>query len=383
MATGSIEELGPKKFRLRVQSRDSRTGRKVSRGKTVHGTRAQALRELDGLKQRVREGAKPRRLKLQAYATSWIASRAEQVRAGTMKPSVLRKYATGLDLHILPVLGDRYVDSLTHADVQDYITGRLASGVACAGNTVLNELRLLRTIARDSFAAGVAPRYWADRVKPPEVREYDEDDPNALEGPQLMRVLAKIPPQWLRLFSAMAFTGLRWGEASALRWEDLDHEAGLIRVRRGNWKGTEVAAKTKKSKRKIPIPPYLAPPSPDATGYIFPTKAGTLHKGTPLNKVITKACREAGAPRVTPHGLRRTYKDLLDQVTDAAVAKALMGWTTDAMADHYSTVRADRKHLAARKVLELVGLTPPPLPRKKRRPDGATKEQRRGRARKS
>jgi len=364
MSKGSITPLGPKKWKVRVQSRDKRTGRKVSRNKVVHGTEAQARRALDELKQLVRAGAKPQRLKLRAFSTSWIASRARAVAAGTMKPSVARKYANSLDRHILPVLGDMYLDALTQVDVQDYVTGRIKAGAA--GNTVLNELRCLRTIARDSFAAGAAPRYWADRVKAPEVHVYDEDDPNALTPIQLRALIPYIPAGWLALFGTMAFTGLRWGEASALRWEDLDHESGLIRVRRSNWRGRELTPKTKKSRRSIAIPPYLVPPSPGATGYIFPTRKGTLHRGTPLNKVIRRAREKlneklvkAGAkplPRLTPHGLRRTYNDLLRAVAPALVVKAIAGWSSDAMPAHYSTVRADEKQLAARRVLELVGI---------------------------
>jgi integrase len=401
MSKGSITPLGPKKWKVRAQSRDSRTRRKVSRSRVVHGSEAQAQRVLRDLLQEVRDGAKPRRLQLRTYASSWIASRAKLVAAEQMKPSVLKKYATSLDLHILPVLGDMYMDALTHDDVAQYVSDRLASGVSCAGNTVLNELRLLRTMARDSFAAGVAPRHWADRVKAPEGRVYDEDDPNALTAQQLGHLIEEIPPQWLTVFGTLAFTGMRWSEVSALRWEDLDHRAGEIRVRRGNWKGQLVATKTKRSRRRIPIPPYLVPPRPDTTGYIFLTAAGTLHKGTPLNKVIRRALArarerlyraEAGRacevcadrkpppakrppahdcpylseearrlmPVMTPHGLRRTYNDLLRAVAPELVVRALQGWASGAMPAHYATVRADERKLAADRARQLVGVTTPP-----------------------
>ena len=34
----------------------------------------------------------------------------------------------------------------------------------------------------------------------------------------------------------LTFTALRWAEASALRWEALDPEHGVIRVNRGQYK---------------------------------------------------------------------------------------------------------------------------------------------------
>jgi integrase len=33
------------------------------------------------------------------------------------------------------------------------------------------------------------------------------------------------------------FSGLRWGELSALRFDDVDYAEGVIRIRRGNVKG--------------------------------------------------------------------------------------------------------------------------------------------------
>jgi len=59
------------------------------------------------------------------------------------------------------------------------------------------------------------------------------------------------------LFALMAGSGLRIGEVSGLEIEDLDLAAGLIRVRRGIWKGREITPKTKRGKRTVFIEPTL------------------------------------------------------------------------------------------------------------------------------
>jgi integrase len=356
-ATGSIEKLGPNRWRVRAQGRDPRTGRKVGRKKIVTGSKTQALRALDELKQLVRAGSKPQRLRLKTYARSWLASRAP-----ALKPSVARKYATSLDLHVLPVLGDMYIDSLTHDDVQQYVNGRVASGAS--GNTVLNELRVIRTIARDSFAAGVAPRYWADRVKPPAVQGWSDEDPNMLTAEQLGRMLEHVPEQWQLLVGLMAFTGMRWGEVSALRWMDVDLPGMVIRIRRGNWKGREVdAPKTERSRRQVPIPWAMGAPLAEgwrATGgtgdaLVFPSRTGGLHKGSPLRRVLEEACEAAGVPTITPHGLRRTWNDILRRVTSKEVAKEMIGHATDVMHGHYSRIDSNEKAEATRRAVALVG----------------------------
>lgn len=341
-----LTRLGPTRWRIRAQARDKRTGKRLSRTETLVGTQAQAKARLAALRAELRDGSASRkRPRLIDYASSWLKQRQP-----LLKPSVVAKYGNSLLLHIDPKLGDMHVDQLVPGDVQQYVSDRLAENAA--GNTVLNELRLLRVLAKDSVAEGLASRNWSDRVKAPAVRAYDEDRPNLLGPEQLRRLLAAVPPQWLSLVALMAFTGLRWGEASALRWEDLDEEVGVIRVRRGNWKGTPTTPKTARSRRIVPVPPGLTVSG--RTGLMFPTEGGGLHKGTPLVKVMHRACEAAGVPYTTPHGLRRTFNNLARQVTTDQILKSMLGHVTDAMTEHYSLVGADEKQAAVRRVLELV-----------------------------
>jgi integrase len=338
-----IERLGPGKFRIRAQANDPRTGRRMEREETLRdATQAQAKARLAELRAELRAGhAARKRPRLKDYGASWL-----EQRAPLLKPSVVAKYGNSLLRHVNPRLGEMYVPG----DIQGYVADRLAE--KAAGNTVLNELRLLRTLARDSVAEGIAARHWADRVKPPPVRGYTEERPNMLGPAQLKRLLGAVPPKWRTLVGLMALTGLRWGEASALRWEDLDDDAGVIRIRRGNWKGQETTPKTERSRRVVPLPPGLE--RAGRSGLMFPTATGRLHKGTPLVKVMRKACAAAGVPYTTPHGLRRSFNNLARQVTTDQILKSMLGHTTDAMTEHYSMIGAQEKRAAQTRVLELI-----------------------------
>jgi integrase len=57
------------------------------------------------------------------------------------------------------------------------------------------------------------------------------NEPNLLTAQELGAVLAALPIRWRTLATLMAWTGLRFGEASAIRWEDIDETRGAIRVR--------------------------------------------------------------------------------------------------------------------------------------------------------
>lgn len=358
-----LKQLGPRRWLARIQYRDPRTKRKRSLERIVEGSEREAKRVHAALELEASRAAEPRsRERLAAYAKSWIASRLPH-----LKPSVADKYANSLDRHILPVLGDLFVDVITPNDVQGYVNDRVEGGAA--GHTVLNELRLLRTIAKDSVAEGLADRDWAARVKPPAVDTYTEEDPNLLTAAELAEFLSYIPVQWRPLVELMAFTGLRWGEVSALRWSDLNLQQGLVRVRRGNWKGMEVLPKTKKSRRTVPLPvgvlPRGRPPGWPEDALVFPSLEGGLHRGTPLAKVFGRAIAAIRAarekandqtpfPDVTPHGMRRTYNDLVRRVAAREVVKAITGHTTDTMLEHYSRVDAAEKAAATARVLEMV-----------------------------
>lgn len=335
----------------RVQWRDPKTGKKRSLERLC-ATKADARRAESELEQKAGGGGKRTQQTLRDYSRSWIAARAPR-----LKPSVSRKYATSLGLHILPVLGDYRLEKLEPSDVRAYVQKRTDAGAA--GNTVLNELRLLRTIARDSVADGLATVRWAEGVRPPAVRRYSEDDPNLLLAGELRAMLASVPKRWLPIVTMIAFTGLRWGEASALRWDDLDLERGLVRIRRTNWRGRPVSPKTVASARTVPLPAQLvaifsAVPKWRRTGWLFPARGGELHRGTPLRAVVDRACAAAGVRRITVHGLRRTYNNLARQLAAREVVKSITGHATDAMLEHYSIVGDHEKKRLTEAVIEAV-----------------------------
>jgi integrase len=217
-------------------------------------------------------------------------------------------------------------------------------------------------MAREAHADGLCARNWADKIKAPAVRRWTEERPNLLSAAQLGQLLAVVPRRWLGLVTLSAFTGLRWGEVSALRWSDVDTEAGSIKVRRSNWRGRAVDVKTEGSKRTVPLPPAIAdllgrarPLRPDTL--LFPNTKGELHRGFPLIKVMQRSCKKAGVPYTTPHGLRRTFNNLARQVSAAQVVKSITGHTTDAMLEHYSLVGLDEKTEATTLVMALVEAT--------------------------
>jgi integrase len=334
---------------VRVKRRDARTGRVTNRKATVAGTKMDAIRARDRIRAELAVTAITSRRTLGDYAAGWLA-----LRRARLKPSVARKYDFMLR-HVHAALGALWLDALAPSHIETYVADRVRAGAA--GNTVLNELRMLRTIARDSVAEGLAARYWCDRVRPPRVRRYTEDDPNLLSPEQAGRVLARIPRQWIALVFFLMTTGLRIGEATALRWCDL--RDGIARIRRGNDRGSIVDPKTKASDRDVPALPEvieLLGPRRGADELVFPSSRGGLHRGSPLRGVLERACRSAGAPRVTTHGLRRTFNDAARRRGSREALMAITGHVTDEMVSHYSIADAGERAALARAVATAIGV---------------------------
>jgi integrase len=355
-----IQRLSPGRYQVRVTWIDPKTGKKKDQKKVIAAaSTAEASSKREFLRaQLLTSGTTPRqRLRLGEYASSWMRGKIP-----TLKPSTRDKYASMLDRHVLPALGDHYVDVISP---QEVILWRDAQHAKAS--TVNSRLRLLRAMLRDAQADLGLPRDPCARV-----RALPEDPPvgNRLKPEDLQRVLAYLranEPGWYPLFLTMALTGARFGEVSALQWDDIDEDAEVVWIRRSQWQGRVGTTKTGKV-RDVPLPPPLqavlkqhrrrlvrnqAPGLSE--GLVFPSRVGTYRRNASLRKPLERALQAAGiSDRFTLHGFRRTWNNLLRQVASGAITRSMIGHETEEMFLHYSHIERDEKHSAVERALALV-----------------------------
>ena len=354
-----ITKIDTRKYQVRARATDRKTGKRIDVKRICHGSLQDAEYLRQQLVELLAQGGPRHRMTLTVYSRSWLRRRIDG-----LKPSTAKKYASDLTLHILPALGAVYVDELRPNDVATFISEQCKT---YSGWTVTNQLRLLRCMAKDALADELTTRDFCARVKPPKCNHYDEDRPNLLTGEQLGQLANQIPERWYALFATLAYTGMRWGEASGLAWHDIDFQRGTIAIRRNNWRGILTEPKTEASRRTVPMCPQLSTvlrrhrsdmmtrQHPGlAHGHVFPTQRGTLHKGAPLGPVLRQALERANIDvHLTTHGLRRTFNNLARQVAAGQIVRAIVGHSTEAMTGHYSLVGPDETQAVQAAVIRL------------------------------
>ncbi len=377
---------------IRAKGTDPRTGKTKEGMKRLIGVNAQeAAQERAKLIETFTNPIEQaKKVRVGDFAKSWIESKALRLDATTM-----RTYVAALEGHILPALGDYYYDAITSQDVQKWIDRAVMRGWstekrhsrgkatksaskkvrrAYSRSSIAVWFRVFRTMTRDAMVALGLPRDPTLRVSLPEAA-IDDEEANALTPEQLAKFLDAFRddhPAHFPMIVLLAYTGLRFCHASALRWDDWDEEAGVIRVQRKQVRRVVgPVSRKKRAPKEYPVGPELAEVLKAhrkrmiekqvpglAAGWMFPSSAGTLRSPSSLDKAWDACLAKAEIEkRFTVHGLRYTFTDLVRLANvDAVVRRALTGHVTEEMQRHYSTVGMEEKRAAVAGVLRLVPL---------------------------
>jgi integrase len=177
----------------------------------------------------------PSREPLAAYLATWL----DGLR---VEPSTLASYRKNCRLHIIPALGKTPLASLTTARINVLYrelerSGRKdhRAGEPLSARTV----RYIHTILSGALGAAVKDqrlsRNPCDAASPPTAKQAKSPEMHPWTPGQLgsfLRWSAEHGGTWHPLWHFLANTGARRGEALALRWRDVDLDAGTVRIRR-------------------------------------------------------------------------------------------------------------------------------------------------------
>ncbi len=290
-----------------------------------------------------------RRIKVaQFVAVDWDVWLDEQIQFGNLRPSTVSWYRDGAR-RLVREIGTVRVAAVGKKELR----GMLARCVE-AGDSQ-HTLHQLRASTRSVLHLAV-DREILDRN--PSEFMVGRDAPRALKksepGPRswskseaqtFLRFAAgdRLEPLWILLLG----TGLRRGEALALRCEDIDFDAHTLTVARSlvqiSGVPTMSEPKTKNSARTIPIPRSVttalrtlrsvqaaerlaSPDWEDVEGLLFTTENGVRLRPDYATRRFKKLATDAGLPWIRLHGLRHTAaSQLLESGVSVATISEWLG----------------------------------------------------------
>jgi integrase len=312
-------------------------------------------------------------LTVEEYLERWLSDCVRD----TVKASTHSSYRQLVSKHIVPTLGRIRLKTLTATHVRGLLREKLDAGLS--PRTVQYIRFVLRKALDQAVADYLIPRNPVAGVKPPQVRREEIKPLSPKQARLFLRTAAETGDGLEALFALAIHLGLRQGELLALKWEDVNLEAGTLQVRRslsGSNGGQPVftTPKTAKSRRQV----RLTAGATEALkrhrkrqleerlrvaglwrdhGLVF-TETGTpLDRHNLCQRSFKPLLKKAGLPGIRFHDLRHTCATLLlTRGVHPKIVQDLLGHSTIAITlDTYSHVLPGMGDAAAGAMDEALG----------------------------
>ena len=252
---------------------------------------------------------------LAEYYEMWM-----EAKRGALKESSVVSYEHTFRNHILPALGEKRLDDLRPSNIQEWVNGLEDLSPATIGRAY----RYLRSCVKQAVASGVTENDPC-RARAIMLPRVPHEEPDFLTPGELRTLLDASPEPERSLFAVLAYSGLRLGEALALRWRDVDFEMNAIKVLRAySVHGGIQDPKTASSRRAVPLIPILAEilvPQRGKPDSLLFTKGQLPIDPSNARKVFNDSLERAGLKHVTLHSLRHSYATVM--IASGASIKAL------------------------------------------------------------
>ena len=266
---GHVRRRGKRSWELKWElPRDSKTGKRVTRYKSVRGTKKDAEAELRRVLVQRDSGVhlEPHRLSLTAYLEQWLD---RHEKTGAVSPKTAERYRDYIDNQIAShTIGSEKLIGITATRLEDFYAdmldhGRKDGGGGLAPQTVKHIDRLLHKSLKDARRQKLIATNPVDDAEGPKVKKRPKRTLSDDELTTLMQA-AEGGPLYAPLFTIFA-TGVRRSELLALRWrvidvEDVDNASlEVVEALEETKSGVRFKEpKSEESERRIDLPETLA-----------------------------------------------------------------------------------------------------------------------------
>lgn len=346
---GHIEERGAGRYRLWVPLGPGPDGKYRHHKVSFRGTHEEAQTRLDTLLALMGTGHinADGELTYERHLREWF----RDVVKTKNELLTSEEYERLIDKRIVPRLGKIQLNKLQPAHLQQFYADLQRDDArqdGKPGGLSVASIRKLHAVISGSLRHAVkmnritqnpAASVTLPKARRPKKRLWTDE-----QLWTFMRVVRHSPHRGLIVM--LAYTGMRLGEALALRERNLDFTTGTIHVAEGlKRSGPNSVFGPVKNHQERPIPmdeelervlkQHLSAlhqtklamgPKWNSWGVVFPNHNGHPMSGDNFRKrVWVKLIEEAGLPYINIHGLRHTFATITAKITDAATLRDLLG----------------------------------------------------------
>ena len=226
-------------IRYRVRSADGKWRHKAE---TVNTTRRKVAERI--LAERLREVNRGLRLPVETSLADYVANHWETYIAQNLKPSTQASHRSNVKAHLLPMFGKLRLSEISPLLIMDLLKQKSAAGLK--PKSLLNLYVLLQKMLNLAVALELLSSNPIQRVPKPKVERTEKP---ALSPAQVKTIADNMPENLKALVVLLYLTGLRIGEALALKWSDVDFEQSKLYIRRSVWRRKEQTPKSRRSVR--------------------------------------------------------------------------------------------------------------------------------------
>lgn len=271
-----------------------------------------------------------------------------------LKPSAFRPVEIAWRVHVAPVWVGKTVSEVHKSAVQTWVSGMSTGDGEAKPKGATTVIRAYGVLAAILDEAVSDRRILSNPARGVNLPRKTKKQHVYLSHEQVHSLAAE--SKYPALVLTMAYCGLRWGEATALRVKDLDMLKRRLQVVENAVEvGSKIQVGTPKNhkKRMVPFPKFLAEPlavqceGKGRDDLVFPGADGRHLRATRASEDsrgwFAGAIKRSGAPRITPHDLRHSAASFA--VSAGANVKAvqrMLGHSSAAMTlDVYSDLFDD------------------------------------------
>ncbi len=213
-----------------------------------------------------------------------------------------------LRVHLVPFFGRMRLDEIKNLDVEKYKAKKISQELA--PKTINNHLAVLKKALECAVEWGELEKRQIIKYLKVPPQEHDFLTPE-----ECRKLLDAANGVYRDMIAVALGTGLRFGELTALSWEDVDFKTGELTIKQAYARG--VLGSTKSNRiRHIPMSGSVREtlyPMRKSEGLVFPDSRSNPLKQYVCIKKLRSICKKANLRRIGWHTLRHTFASHLAQ----------------------------------------------------------------------